>query len=596
MRLRNSWIFFFFFLIYTVPLLLPAQELAIHKELSYNLPTHDLILSEQLTQQLKKRYLRNKSTRWLFKLLFTDTPGSQKKLFVAPYLPYEGKTIGLIQLDKQKGWNVDAFTWKRLASIVLMTTKDWVILDELSFMSGDSVVLQHLIDSQDRLNKLPHIKQARITVQERNGSDDTVDIRIYTKDRFPISLDINPNKSALSITHHNLVGWGHVLKNEFLYDQGIGYGITYRAPNIKQSGIIGELQYRSTQKKGIKRLRVFKNFTDEFPYAGKIEANKTRQTKRRVLDGSTRPQKTSFSFHHQCIWLGTTMGLGGKNHQGRFFLIGKVDRQHFVQRPTVTQSTNRYFHHYVFGAASLGVSNKRHYKDRLVHGVGGIENIPYGSKLNLIGGYQFGEFVNRPYLCLGFAQGRRTAKLGHLYGAVQVGGFLHKKEVEQGILQLRLAYFTPLLGIGHQWIRQFIRINYLGGHNMLTGELISTNLQPVARNMKDPFPGGTKRLHLGLETVLLTPRRFAGCQVAALSFIEAVKLQDAQGKVRQSSFCKALGIGFRCAHPRLAFGSLQIKLGYSPLTQNMYFTINTMTTVSDNLDIGEPGTIPFQEY
>ena len=386
------------------------------------------------------------------------------------------------------------------------------------------------------------------------------------------------------------------MKNELLYNQGVGYGVTYRAPNIRQSRITGELQYRWTPPKAVRRLHVFKKFSDKTDHAGKIVVNQTRKTKWRILDGSIHPQKTFFSFHHQCIWLGTAIDIGDNCRQGRLFLTSKVTHQHFTQRPTTTQSTNRYFHHYIFSVGSVGFSNKRHYKDRLIYGVGSVESIPYGSKVNFIGGYQFGEFMNRPYFRIDLAQGKRIQRLGYLYGAVHVGSFWHKKAIEQGIVQLQLDYFTPLLEIGHQWIRQLIRINYLKGHNMLTGELISTNLRKVTKSLKDPFPGGTKRLHLSFETVLLALKRFAGCQVAALGFLEAVKLEDAQGKIKQSSFCKVLGLGLRCAHPRLTFGPLQIRLGYSPLTQSMYFAINTITGVSNKLEISEPGTISFQEY
>lgn len=271
-------------------------------------------------------------------------------------------------------------------------------------------------------------------------------------------------------------------------------------------------------------------------------------------------------------------------------------RQHFIQRPGVTKNTNRYFHHYVFGAGSLGFSNKKNYEDQLVYGVGSVEHIPYGNKVNIIGGYQFGEFINRPYLHLDIAQGGRIQQLGHLYGAVHIGGFWHERVVEQGILQFQLGYFTPLLSIGHQQIRQFIRLNYLAGHNMFTRELISTNINKASTRFRDPFQGGTQRLHLGLETVLLTPMHFAGCRLAALGLADAVWLQDAQGKVQQSSFCKALGMGFRCAHPRFSFGTLQVKVGYSPLTQNMNFTINVIAGSSNGLDMDEPGVIPFREY
>ncbi len=598
MFLRKSWIVLLLYFTCQVPSLSAQQRLTAHEAVCNDTANNALLSAEDLVQQLSKKLPKSRFTQWLLNFLFTHPQALQAQLTIASYLPYDGRTIGLIQLEKQGALRTDSAKRKHLTSILFPTTKDWVILNQLSFVSGDTLVPHKLVASQERLNRLLHIKKTTITVKEREGSSHTADVYITTKDRFPIIPGLDFDKPGVSITHNNLFGWGHLLQNKFLYDQGLGYSITYSIPSTKQSGGVGRLQYLHTQKKSIKRLLICRNFTDQTNYAGKIEATKTREAKWRILDGNASPQTTTFSFHYQCVWWGTACNIYPSNdrHEGRLFLTGKVAHQKFVQRPEATKSTNRYFHHHVFGAGSLGFANKRSYEDQRVYGVGSIESIPYGSKVNLTGGYQFGEFVNRPYLRLDIAQGRRTQQLGHLYGAASIGGYWYKKAVEQGILQLQLRYFTPLLGIGNQWIRQFIRLNYLAGYNMFTGELINTNINKASDSFRDPFIGGTQRLHIGLETVLLTPMHFAGCQVAALGFVDAVRLRDAQGKIQQSSFCKALGIGLRCVHPRFSFGTLQVKAGYSPLIQNMYFTISMIASPSDDLDIGEPGVIPFQEY
>jgi hypothetical protein len=601
MPLPKSWIVL---LLYTIPLLLSAKQLLAHERVrndaagSAFLSAEDAESTEDLTQLLRKHLPKNEFTQWLLHLLFTHPPALQETLPIAAYVPYAGNTIGLIQLEKQGGFRANATEKKYRIGILFPTTQDWVILDQLSFVSGDTLVPHKLAASQKQLSGLLHIKEAAITVQECKKSSNTVDIYVTTQDRFPISLGLDLDKPSLSVTHNNLFGWGHRLQNKFLYDQGLGYCIMYSVPDTKQLGALtGELQYLNTEKKSIKSLRVVKNFTDRANHAGKIEVSKIREVKWRILDGNTSPQSTTFSCHYQCAWLGTALDIdpSDNSRQGRLFLTGKLAHRNFVQRPEVTKSTNRYFHDHVFGVGSLGFSNKRSYEDELVYGVGRLEPIVYGSKVNLTGGYQFGEFVNRPYLRLDITQGKRIQKLGHFYGAASIGGFFHEQSIEQGILQLQLRYFTPILGISNQSIRQFINLNYLTGHNMFTGELISTNINEASADFRDPFLGGTQRLHLGLETVLLTPMRFVGCQVAALGFVDAVRLQDTRGKVRQGSFCKALGIGLRCAHPRFSFGTLQVKVGYSPLTQNVNFAINIITGRSDDLDIGEPDTISFQE-
>ena len=592
MALRVYWIILLCCLTCQVNLA-SAKEPTRHKEVP-NDNTSNSLLSEDLVQQLIRRLPRNKPTQWLLNFLFPPQ-ALKKKPIITAYLPYEGKSIRCIQLDKHRASRTNAANWGQLAKIICPTTKDRVILSQLGCLSGDRLVSQQLLASQDRLNKLPYIKEAKITVQDRGDNRDTIDVHITTQDRWPISLGVNLAKPSLSITHNNLFGWGHVWQHHFSYSQGPEYNTTY----TQQSGVTGELQYLATQKKGITRIGIFRDFTNQIDYAGRVAASKTKKVESRILDGNADPQETSYSFYHQCFWLGTAFksSMIDEHYKGRLFLTGKVVHQHFDQRPAVSKSTNRYFHNHVLGVGSVGFSNKQAYEDRLVYGVGNVENIPCGSKVNLIGGYQFGEFVNRPYLRLDMAQGGRLQQLGHLYSAVHVSGFWGGRAVEQGIIQLQLNYFTPLLGIGNQWIRQFIRLDYLAGYNMFSGELISTNIKEVSKKFEDPFLGGTRRLCLGLETAFFTSTRLAGCQVATLGFVDVVRLQDARGKVQQSSFCKALGIGLRCAHPRFSFGTLQVKLGYAPIAQNMIFAINLGTTDSlDDLGIGEPEIMPFQKY
>ena len=523
--------------------------------------------------------------------LVSDPPGT-----AAAFLPYEGKRIGSVQLNKHELFSSRG---EQLPQNITPSTKYEVIWDQLRFAVGDSLVAQHLVQSEKRLNQLPFVRKAKIDVQERTDDSDTVDIHVTIQHRTPITFALDPFETTVSISAvaDDLLGWSHGLTGTLLYKQGLGYGVTYRASTMARPGLNAEFQYLYMPLKAMYRFRAFKKFADRASYAGKVVLGHLSQKKRRLLDAHTYPQPTSWSLYHGEGWLGRAFRSSKKDDHRQVVVTGGVAQKYFTRRPKVALNTNRYFHHYLLGTGSIGFTNKRHYEDQLVYGVGKTEHIPCGSKINLIGGYQFGEFVNRPYLRLDLAQGGRIPALGHWYGAVKAGGFWHAKTVEQGIVSAQLNYFTPLLSMGNQWIRQFVNMSYLGGFNMFTGELISTNAGKVLPTSRDPFLGGTQRFLLALETVLFTPIPLAGCQVAALGFVEAVRLQDAQGRVRQSSFCKTLGVGFRCAHPRWRLGALQVKISYQPLVQGIGFELGSVTTgCFEGLNIDEPGTIPFREY
>ena len=598
MFLRKYWIALLLLLVLASPISWAAAEHLTepNEALGHNLGASGL--SEDLAQRFSNLFQHD----FLIEKLLDSI--SIRPQLIPPYavklqslLPYKDKNITSITLHKQGVFSSQATWWQSGLHKITPITKDWVIWDELHLAVGDRLAPAQLIQSEIALNKLPFIEKAKIEVQACKDSNDAVDIHVTTQDQLPITWDFNLMALKASLGYNNMLGWGHSLEGQLLYKQGLGHGVTYRAPNIRQSGITGELQHYYIPQRTTSLVRAFRKFNDQASYAGKIVLGHTRQAKRRLLDGHTYPQLHTGSFYHWDSWLGRAFRSYKEVDRQQIIVTGGIAGQYFTKRPKVSINTNRYFHHYLLGTGSIGLTNKKYYEALRVYGVGDIESIPYGSKVNLIGGYQLGEFVNRPYLRFDLAQGGRVPTLGHWYGAMNIGGFGHAKTVEQGIVRLQLHYFTPLFTIGGQWLRQFIQLSYLGGFNMFTGEFISTNTRSASSALRDPFWGGTKRFQLDLETVLF-PRIYpAGCQLATLGFVEAVRLQNSKGSVKQSSCCKALGIGFRCSHPRWRLGTLQVKGSYYPLVQGIGFELSNVGIGPWNdLNIDAPGTIPFQEY
>lgn len=507
----------------------------------------------------------------------------------------KGKKIRSITLHQQGGWGRPDSWWRNILGKITPLTSDSLINEQLLFSIGDRLVPQQLLQSEAGLNKLPFVAKANIEVQTRTDRSDMVDIHVTTRDQLPLNWALNPLGLKGSLGYDNLLGWGYNLQGQLLYQQGIGYGVAYKAPNIGGSGATGELEYRYTPQETIRRLQACRKLDDQVRYAGAARLSHTRRTKQRLLDDATQPQSVTWSFYDAGVWLGKAWGKG--QEAGQWVATGGVSGQHFTKRPTVAARFNRYFHHRVLGAGSVGFVRKRYYEDQHIDGLGDPELVPYGSKFNLVAGYQFGEWFKRPYVRLDLAQGGRLPSLGHWYGSMNIGGFWHADTVEQGIVKLHLRHFTPLLRLGRQWMRQFIHLSYLEGFRRFTGELISTDAYEISPGLSDPFPGGTKRLQLELETVVFTPVQLAGCQVAPLGFMEAVRLQDARGQVRQSSFCKALGIGLRCTHPRWRLGVLQVKVSYQPLIRGVGFEIgNGIKELLEDFEIGAPEAMSFEPY
>lgn len=593
MFLRKYWAVFIFYLTCQTPIVL-AKSTTSAATVDDNKVIH-LILLREGYPQLIVCWRQDSMISCLCKHFH-----EQKTRPSTHFLPHQGIQISLIQLHKNGALCSPTLRKRGLVGYLLPTTRDQIILAQLHLSPVDKILPQQFESVLTRLDFYSCIKEAQIVAHKRADSNDTVDIRTIAKYRFSTRFGWDPRPPSLCIDHRHLWGRGHVLRNQFFYDRGLGYRAVYRTSRKYREGITGEFQYLVTPRKSTKQVSVFKDFSDTSKYAGKLTISKLRRNRPRVLDGHWVPLPTLFSVYCQSLWSGILFqGRPKKAYQCcSFFLTGKIIQKRFINRPPVTLGMNRYFHNYTFGLGGIGFFSKKNRQEQLVYELDRTEEIALGSKVGLVVGYQTGEFVSRPYLGWDMVQSSYIPTLGYLHGIVKIGGFIHEGAIEQGIMQWQLDYFTPLLRIGRQQIRQFVRLDYLSGHRMFTGEFISTNTHRVGKAFRDPFPGGTRRLRVGLETVLSTPVYFASCGLAALCFADIVVLRGAYGESYQHSLCKVLGVGLRCMNPRWASGAWQVKLGYYPLVDRIGLEIsnNLMHRASKKLAVHGPETISFREY
>jgi hypothetical protein len=559
------------------------------------------LFTEDLYVQLNRHGSHNPVSKVLLNILFIPP-------IIQPSLGsdilwhiHQGKVIGNVRLQQLTLFEPsieDARikrSWKRAGNFLFPPTKSWVIRHQLDFQAGDTVDESQLTSSLQALKTHLYLKQAQLSITSQ--ADDTVDVIVVTQDNFPLQADIDPEKKLLKIQHNNVAGSGHTWINYFSYDQRFGYGFTYRIPNLIGSAITGELSYLNTHKKQLKSIAVFQKFTQHAGYAGGAKVSYKGRLEPRFLEDKDTLTITSYTFHTQNLWLGKSWQPQHSAEDGLFYTAARVYHQAFVKRPPVSQKGNQAFHNQIFMLGSCGFAHQQAYKTHFVYDVGRAENIPDGFKYNLIGGYQVGEFWNRPYAGLDIAQAKLIPNWGYIATSINLGGFLCKQTIEQAAIKLSANYFSPILRTQQYAMRQFVLLNCLAGFNRFTGEVLSMNNKQIIEEWPDPFPPGTKRLHVHLENMWWPSRSIAGCKVAISGYLNAVALYNASQVVQQSSFCESLGLGLRIGHERFAFGTLQITLGYKPILQTMEFSIGKPIDLSsEELTIDEPGTIDYPYY
>lgn len=544
--------------------------------------------------RLKDRWYQRKFTKQLFDFLFS-LPSDDFKLdttqFVKsenPFLDYQGKTIGSINLVKLEalGTRMDDLNKRpesvvqKLGNTVNFKTRDRVIRNNLLFEPGDTVNAAILADNERILRELPYIRDSRISIIPRPDNPDVVDLEILTKDVVSLSFDLEArdfDSGVLRIDHRNIFGSGHELDNRFAVDNGaeqkISYELRYRVPNIKRTFTALDIRYADTENLDITSLQIKRDFVSPaIKYAGGIEWSQQTLRERRleniISDLDFDEVFVTQQFDYQDAWLARAFPLRIKDpvlrDRTRLIISGRVSNIDFLRRPEVLKDQNQRFHNRFQVIGGIGFSQRRYFKDKLIFGYGRTEDIPYGMSAELLAGHEWGEFYDRIYMGARISRGGYLGLVGYFFTGLTVEGFKYNGKTEQGVFRTDFRYISNLIDLNQWKFRQFITFNYTRGFNRFDSEFIDIRSRNGIRGLDSHTLRGTQRLLLNIETVSFTPLQLLDFRLAIFGFADIGKINDGQRDIFREKSQTGFGIGFRIRNDNLTFNAVEIRLAYYP--------------------------------
>lgn len=584
-------------------LVLPKNTTIILKEYSLTFDKDTtLILPDTVFYKVKSNFYRRLQDKWykrrwtkeLFDLLFSLPPEDIRidtTNFVKsenPFLLYEGKTIGEISLIKLEalGTRMDnpevrpkSFVQKA-ANTVNFNTRDRVILNNLLFKTGDKVKALTLADNERILRELPYIKDARIYLIPNILNPNVVDVEIITKDVLALSFDIEArdfDSGLLRVDHKNIFGSGHEIDSRFALDnssdQQFSYEVSYRIPNIKKSFISFEATHSNTVNSDINKVAIQRDFVSpQIKYAGGIEIShqrlRTQEISNIESDEVYDYQLVNRKFDYQDFWVARAFPLNLKdpvlNERTRLIFSGRLSNIDFILRPEVNAFLNHRFHDRTLSVLSVGVSQRRYFKDQLILGYGRTEDVPYGMLIELLGGYEWGEFYNRYFMGGNISRGGYIGNMGYFYSRLSLESFLYQKRFEQGQFKTDFGFFSPLIDLNRWKFRQFLKINYTYGIGRFEQEYIDIRDQNGIRGLTSNTLRGTQRLLLNIETVSFTPIELLNFRMAIFGFYDMGFVNNGERNIFREKSQQGMGIGFRIRNDNLTFKAIEIRLAYYP--------------------------------
>lgn len=527
----------------------------------------------------------------LFQLIIAssteDTMLIKKEMFNAEevYTPYKGKVIRDIKIQVLKPFgptisdtNLPVVSeWGAAINKSHISTQKSTIRRKLMFEKYDQVDPYELVENTNDLSNLPYLQDATIIVSD--ASKDSVDILVIAKDKFPWlpGIDIySIDKMTAYLTHVNILGMGHSVKagvtmdvssSPLIYLSDIGY---YNSNIYKQ--VSGAVNYSISD--GAQKYQLLLN-RDIIPLSvrtgGGVEISQTEENI--VIDPTDINQSLwYFKYRYYDGWISqlfydkSKRNINGNNH---VFLIPGIgaSKKDYLYRPYVSIDSNSRFVNYTQLLGNIALAKQSYIRTNFLHSFGKAEYIPYGFQATITSGYTWSEFMDNPYLGVGFKMIYHYKDVGYFSGGLQIGSHI-SDELVQGATSLKASFLSQVFKKKRYRYRFMISLSHTAGINRISDDLLYLGEDYWFVGMKDKAYYGKNRTFSELLIVSYTPWYFLGFRFAVFGFCSGGFMSNGDKPIIKNQFISSFGLGVYSKNDFLAFNSLQVRVAYFPITPN----------------------------
>jgi hypothetical protein len=573
---------------------------------------------------LKKRAYEKKWTRELYNIVVIPTSRAVSDTITTAqgfnlYSGFEGLRVRTVRFTKLNPFGTDlndtgfhSINWlSKTGNALHIRTMDRVLERHLLFREGDLISSDILADNERLLRGLSFIEDVRIVVTPLDSLPGYADVDILTKDTWSKAffLELNDLESGkFDIWDRNIFGTGNEVQASLHWDPAKSdfYGVEafYRARNIFGSFIDSRINYQNVfENQSIGMVFDRKYFTPNTKYAGSLSANTTRTERNIRIDDST-TLSSPVHFNTTDFWVGRAIGLPTNVILGpgrlNLFLASRFYNYSYSERPATSREFLYEYHNRSVWLNSLTVSNQSFFRSNLIYNFGRTEDIPTGWMAGISYGREFSEYAGRNYGSFQLSLANYLYSLGYLYLSASAGGFINDySEIQQGLVNLEMDYFTNLFLFGRFKMRHFGSLNYLRGINRFDPEIININDKRGLTGFSKNDINGQQKIVLNLELVCYTPGDIMGFRTVLYAFADQALLGSQNTSLSEMNLYSAVGAGLRIRNENLVFPTLQFRFAWYPGVDGMkaaeYFKLSGETRyLPKNFSPGAPGLLDYQ--
>lgn len=546
------------------------------------------VRTQRFYDTLKVRSQRNKFWRFIHGAVVVPSSSSKPQegdgVVVNEtdlYGEYNGKTISSIEIDRLPIFTNARSYLEKGANAVHAMTSQYAIKRDLLFKTGQKFDADVIVRNKQLLRSRQYIANANIVVEPDPDDPSKVIVKVITQDSWTISgdgsirgltgqvngqlYDVNFLGSGDKFSYQLSLDWK---KNEYQ-----GSMFQYYVPNLFGTFYNANIRTGRSFTERYHGGSINKQFIHPTDYeiGGLFENVRNNIYVRYESPADTVNATYQIHYNHFDLWGGgswykpklkSSMYLMGRYdylyHLKKPFLVGG-DAESNPDKLPIGEQLNPYFYDQSLYLASLGLYREKFYTTSLIYGYGYSEYVAMGYKTELTLGYLDAEYNPGWYGGFSFRKGGFTP-IGYFMGDMSIGGFFdfEKRKTFRSALNVKVDYFTNLIGRRRFKVRQFASLNYLNGWNRLDGfyESVWFTKQSGPRELRDS-PLGNQRFVINTETVVFTPWQLLGFRMALYGFVD-VGFLGFDRNVFRNDIYSSIGVGIRMRNEMLVFGTIQL--------------------------------------
>lgn len=494
---------------------------------------------------------------------------------------YDGRIVRKIKI-----FNVDVFgasveypdkdsannLLERTGNRIHRNTSKTLIRRSLNIRQGDRIAPSELVEKEVIIRSLPYIQDVRITPIEVANTD-SVDLQVRVQDVWSIGFHIEPysaNRGFFEVFEENAFGQGQEILLRYRYDArsspASGIEAAYTINNLGNEIIKTKMAYANYFGFRDVSYQMQKDYYYGSNYAFGVYLDDYKNNFQSIfLDKDNSITGTITDF-----WIGKGLSSGRTTlfdvTKSQLYLGVRVGTYNFNGDRNVSAIYNNAFHNRRIFLGSISLAKQRYNQTKLLLGYGRTEDIPYGYKLELVGGSEVGEFRNRAYAAIKMAGGD-LFRVGYLSGYFEAGTYAKKDSLQQGVWKIGGFYYSNLARLSTYRFRQFIGFDYIGGFNRFDGygERVFLQDNNGIRGFTTDSIHATRRASLRLETICYSPHKIWNFKTAYFLYADIAWLNYKHNNLLEGPLYYGFGLGFRIKNDKLAFKTISVRFAFYPL-------------------------------